>query len=197
MATLTTQDATITERRPAVAEEILRTRKSDMPWEIHDGELIEMSPSGYRHLRVNSRILKLLFAFTGNRSDIEALGDGGGFLLQRNPDILLSPDSALVRTPPETPRVFGEFSPELAVEVRSPGDSLHDLRRKAALYLRHGSEQVWIVDAQRKLLEVHFPDGHTLEARDGIYTATGIAEGLKVDLREIFKDADEAEATSS
>jgi Uma2 family endonuclease len=77
MATLTAEQAKITERRPAVAEEVLRSRKDDMPWEIHDGELIETSPSGYRHLRIISRILRIFFAFVGSRTDIEVLGDGG------------------------------------------------------------------------------------------------------------------------
>ena len=55
-------------------------------------------------------------------------------------------------------------SPELVVEVASPSNC--KLQRKAALYLEHGAEQVWIVYRKTKTVSVITPD-RTTECRIG------------------------------
>jgi Uma2 family endonuclease len=71
-------------------------------------------------------------------------------------------------------------SPELAVEVFSPGN--RRLHRKAALYLEHGAEQVWIVYPKRRTVSVFTPEG-TSEARMGEALEF---HGVKVLVDEIF-----------
>ena len=44
--------------------------------------------------------------------------------------------------------------PDLAVEIISPNDSMKQVRRKAAIYLRHGTQLVWIVMPDKKGVEV-------------------------------------------
>jgi Uma2 family endonuclease len=59
-------------------------------------------------------------------------------------------------------------SPELVIEVSSPSN--RKLQRKAAIYLEHGAEQVWIVHSATKTVTVmtletttEFRLGETLE----------------------------------
>ena len=52
--------------------------------------------------------------------------------------------------------------PDLAVEIQSPGNTLAELRRKAALYLTKGTELVWLVLPERACgrgLAHRMPDG--------------------------------------
>ena len=44
--------------------------------------------------------------------------------------------------------------PDLAVEIKSPSNTLTELRGKAAIYLRRETQLVWIVIPERKAVEV-------------------------------------------
>ncbi len=57
-----------------------------------------------------------------------------------------------------------EESPELVIEVSSPTN--RRLARKAALYLEHGAEQVWIIYPKKRTVSVWTTDGNS-EARMG------------------------------
>ena len=65
------------------------------------------------------------------------------------------------------------FMPDLAIEIKSPDDSLIKMRKKANYYLENGSKVVWLVDTQRQKVEVYTVDdteilgsGDTLEGGD-------------------------------
>ena len=44
---------------------------------------------------------------------------------------------------------YAPYMPDLAVEVVSPSQTLAETRRKAAVYLRHGTVMVWLIDPER------------------------------------------------
>jgi Uma2 family endonuclease len=48
--------------------------------------------------------------------------------------------------------------PDLAVEIKSPDDSVRQMRDKAAYYLANGAEMVWLVFPAQRLVEVYTPD---------------------------------------
>jgi Uma2 family endonuclease len=60
---------------------------------------------------------------------------------------------------------FLRESPALVVEVASP-NQMRKLLTKAALYLEHGAEQVWIAYPQKRVVQVLTVDG-SREAREG------------------------------
>ena len=75
---------------------------------------------------------------------------------------------------------FLRESPALVVEVHSPSN--RQLQRKAALYLEHGAEQIWIVYPKTQRVRVLTPEddydvrtGETLEFH-----------GIRIDLAELF-----------
>jgi len=49
--------------------------------------------------------------------------------------------------------------PELAVEIRSPSDSVKKLREKVDYYLANGSHLVWLVFPNKRYVEVYQLDG--------------------------------------
>ena len=49
--------------------------------------------------------------------------------------------------------------PELAVEIRSPSDSVKKLREKVDYYLANGSQLVWLVFPNKRYVEVYQLDG--------------------------------------
>ena len=54
------------------------------------------------------------------------------------------------------------YMPDIAVEIRSPKDSLKDMSDKAAFYLQHGTRMVWLIYPEKRLVEVLTPDAREL-----------------------------------
>ena len=52
-----------------------------------------------------------------------------------------------------------EGAPDLVVEVISPSNRAHDVRRKRVLYARAGIREYWLIDPQRRSLEILALDG--------------------------------------
>lgn len=64
-------------------------------------------------------------------------------------------------------RVFPVGSPELAVEVVSPGNTRKKLLTKLRLYLQHGSSAVWVVYPKRRTVIVWELKDTSCEYREG------------------------------
>src|SRR5712691_1451328 len=48
--------------------------------------------------------------------------------------------------------------PDLAVEIKSPDDTYKGLREKARYYLSKGTQMVWLVFPEKRIVEVYTPD---------------------------------------
>ncbi len=155
--------------------------------EIIDGELIQMTPACYGHGMVGFRIAMEFNNHCKSRPNLKFCADNIGFLVKRNPDTLLSPDAALFRARPMEKTTWLEFAPEIAVEVLSPSNSVAEMTFKRHRYFESGTEQFWLVDPEAHQLEIHHRDGRIVRA-DGaaIVEGEGIAEGLRIELTEIF-----------
>jgi Uma2 family endonuclease len=81
-----------------------------------------------------------------------------GFVLERGPDTVRSPDVSLRLAPGPLSKAFVEGPPDLAVEIVSPSDRLAAIRRKAEAYLEAGMRGVWVVDPRRRQLWVYAPE---------------------------------------
>ncbi len=158
-----------------------------------DGELFwEMAP-GYRHGRLAGHI----FRFLMNYAEAHDLGDGSvesGYYPADDRHTLLGPDVAFLRkenAPRDDHEKFVPRMPDLAVEIQSPGNTLAELRRKAAVYLARGTELVWLVLPERAAVEVWRigPDGEPLTetvARDGSLSGEPVLPGFSLELRRLF-----------
>ncbi|MCY3945324.1 MAG: Uma2 family endonuclease [Anaerolineaceae bacterium] len=52
-------------------------------------------------------------------------------------------------------KVVPREAPLLAVEIRSDSNTWRELRAKAARYLEHGTQMVWLIDTDERRLELH------------------------------------------
>lgn len=78
--------------------------------------------------------------------------------------------------------------PDLAVEVKSPSDTLKKMREKARYYLSNGTQLVWLVNPETRLIEVYtadeeevLKDGHLLLGHD-------VLPGFELAVSDIFAD---------
>ena len=130
----------------------------DQRWEIIRGELIMMTPAGYRHGRIANKIAYLVTHHVLEHGLGEVVGPATGFYLERSPDTLRAPDTAFVgraRLDEMNETGFAEIVPDLAVEVVSPSDSPSYVEDKARMWIDHGVKLVWVVWPQTRSISVH------------------------------------------
>ncbi len=84
-----------------------------------------------------------------------------GVKLASDPDTVREPDVAFVRQQrsPDSgvPDGYWPGAPDLAVEIRSPGDRRSEIAAKVDDYLARGVPLVWVVDPKTQTETVHRP----------------------------------------
>jgi Uma2 family endonuclease len=144
------------------AEDLLRLNLPNKRTELVRGVLVVREPAGYLHGRVAMKLAARLEAYVERTGVGECFAAETGFTLARGPDTVRAPDVAFIRRerlldPP--PKGFAEVSPDLAVEVLSPGDRPGEVLAKVADWLSAGTRLVWVIDPARRLARVYRQDG--------------------------------------
>ncbi len=159
----------------------------DRPFELIDGRIVEKMPNGMHGKMQAEMIFRIRFYLESN-----PIGSVFGEVnYQLDPDNLReskAPDLSFVRAekvPAELDK-FLRMAPDLAVEVVSPTDLADDLFDKAAYYLDHGVEEVWLVYARAKKVVIY--------RKDGIYGAaetltSKLLPGFELNLKTLFAEA--------
>ncbi len=90
------------------------------------------------------------------------------------------------RQPEPSHDTYNPNPPDLAVEVLSPTDDLNVMRFKVAGYLAAGTT-VWIVDADKKQVEIYVP-GQPPARKSADETLEGgdLLPGFRLAVKEIF-----------
>jgi Uma2 family endonuclease len=143
-------------------------------YEIHDGELCEMTGPSTLHQIVSANLSDVLRAHVKARRLGIVLYAPLDVILSARPTetTVLQPD--LVFVDPGRQSVLKmrgvEGAPTLAVEILSPSTAAIDRGRKRRLYARYGVPYLWFVDPIARNIEA-------LTLRDGEYTVVARASG--------------------
>jgi Uma2 family endonuclease len=173
------------------AEQFERMAAQDRWVELDRGVVVRVNPPGFPHGAIAVAIAARLHAFVQPRG-LGTVAVESGFTLTRNPDSVRGPDVSFVRRE----RVDGvrgagylAGAPELAVEIRSPGDSMSDLARLAGDYLAAGARLVWIVDPESATVRVCSPGvaSRTLTGAD-VLDGGELLPGFEMTISEVFAD---------
>jgi Uma2 family endonuclease len=152
--------------------------------ELIDGEIVEMSPIGWRHANCVTALTMLLARFALDRYAVSVqnpvtIGEYG----ELQPDLTL-----LERTPHR--RLPGPDDVALAVEV-SDSTLSYDKNIKLPRYAQSGVPEVWIVDLENHKVEVHskpseenYRESKSFGPGESVTSAN--VEDLSVPVNEIF-----------
>jgi Uma2 family endonuclease len=140
--------AALAAKRPATVEDLY---KVDGKAELVNGELVLMSPTGYLHGLVCTRLTSSLYAYEVAEGGGHAFGDNVAFVVHLPNRGSFAPDVAwYTGDPPEFQMDFVTGTPDFAVEVRSKEDygrsAERELAQKRADYFAAGTLVVWDVD---------------------------------------------------
>jgi Uma2 family endonuclease len=175
---------------PVSAEQLLRMPESRCRYELAAGQLKRMRLNGWRHGAAVGR----LDAFLHGHVHEHKLGlglCGGGFLLARDPDTVLAPDIAFIRAdrlsaaPPR--EAFWPGAPDLAVEVLSPADTVHEVHEKAIAWLDAGAVLVWVVNPAWRTVTIYrsAADVETLSAGADLH-GESLLPGFRCPIADLF-----------
>ena len=160
------------------------------PCELIQGELIRMSPTGYDHGRISSKIDRALGNFVESHKLGQVLTSEAGFIIASNPDTVRAPDVAFVRAdrdPPGGQKKYFPGAPDLAVEVLSPDDRASDVNAKIQDWLNAGTVAVLVVDPQNQTVAIHRqPHEIKVLAIDDTLTIPDILPEFSLAVKDIF-----------
>ena len=156
------------------------------------GEVLRLTNAGWWHGAVAAAVGELLRAHVRTQRLGLVFAAETGFLLERGPDTVRSPDAAFVRTerlPHQPRRGYLQGAPDLVVEVTSPDDGVTAVHEKALLWLRHGARLVWVVEPEARRVAVYRPD-HTIRLlhETDVLDGGDVLPGFAVAVAELFPD---------
>ena len=160
------------------------------PCELVDGRIVPMGPTGSEHGRIEIALGARLDSFVREKRLGWVLGGEVGIYTRRNPDRVRGADIAFLsreRAPEGPPRGFLEKTPDLVVDIMSPGDRWQEVQQKLAEYFEIGVGQVWLVAPESREVLVYDSPGQLRRLGEGERLAgDGVLEGFEVEIEELF-----------
>jgi Uma2 family endonuclease len=172
------------------AEEYALLPDTGQRTELRRGVVVVMSPPGFRHGEVCSRINRWIGNHVEEHDLGHTLSNDSGIITERNPDTVRGADVSFYsyqRVPKgQSPVGYAGASPEIVVEVVSPTNTRREVMKKTLEYLGAGVNVVCVIDPQYATVNLHYPDlpVTTLQGDDSLTFAE--LPGFSVSVRKIF-----------
>jgi Uma2 family endonuclease len=183
--------------RPAVPlsdDELMAFSEANKPCKVErlaSGEILVMTPSGFKNNRREAYVVHELFAWADADGRGEAVSSNAGFNL---PDgSTLSPDAGWV----ESSRLsalsereqerFLPFAPDFLIEILSPSDSLPELDTKMELWIANGVRLAWRIDPFGGTVAIYAP-GSTpiILSRPEVVEGTEPVAGFRLKMARVW-----------
>ena len=175
--------------------ELYCDRSNDhLRFELVDGEIIQMSGPGGVHGRIAIRLGRYLDIFADEHELGIVTAETGYHPAQDRYNLLL-PDVAFIsfdRSPDPFPEKLVPAMPDIAIEIRSPSNTLEELREKAQRYLRLGTSIVWTVLPVEQRVEVcRMNESGEIKREvfgpDDTMSGENVLPGFSLEVRRIFE----------
>jgi Uma2 family endonuclease len=153
--------------------------------EYVDGCVIQKAVSSVLHVLIAARMVAELWLYqrrfggTGGPEPHAHFRDAP-FRLVRVPDV--------VYYAPGRKAADGQrwLAPTLAVEIRSPGQSMRELREKCRMMRRYGTDVCWLIDPERQRAELFEGDRDGAEAASDAVLESAFLPGFALHLAELW-----------
>jgi Uma2 family endonuclease len=131
----------------------------DIRDEVWDGVLHMVPQPTYDHQLLESALIRVLWPLA-NATGLEVVPELGLFDPVKGETSYRVPD-VLVVDPAHATRRGVEGRAEIVIEILSPND---ESREKLPFYAAHGTQEVWLLDPDRRAVEVYVLRGQTYYA---------------------------------
>lgn len=183
----------LTVTKPITADDLLAMPDDGWRYELVEGELRRMSPTGQEHGVVTINLTTPLHSHVkANKLGVVCAAETG-FVLSHNPDTVRAPDIAFISRERyervgRTPK-YWEGAPDLAVEVLSPSDTVRRVEGKVKNWIEAGARMVWVVSPKLQIVTVYLSlsDISVLTDKD-VLTGGSLVPGFQIPVSEIFAE---------
>ena len=155
-------------------------------YEYIKGELIPIPPTSVEHGKISTNLFLPLGMYVRENQLGDIFMDTGFKVGER----LLIPDIAFLtidRFPDDTSKAC-PVSPDLAVEVVSPSDTLRRIEDKVFAYLEAGTQLVWVISPGSKTVTVYRSDTEiTTVTRNETLSGEEVVKGFTCQVAELFE----------
>jgi Uma2 family endonuclease len=169
-------------------EEFQRLPENDaFEYELHRGELVQISRPKLRHTRIQRRLRVLLERVFGDAAIVET--ELPFRALPEND--LRAADVAVVmkaRWDAGDDDDTLQGAPDIVIEVISPSNTVSEMVERSTLCLGSGSCEFWTVLPKERQIIVAFPDGSTRAYKTGDSIPIAMAGGQSLAVDAIFAD---------
>ncbi len=168
-------------------------------WEILEGEAWDMSPAPTsKHQKVSGEIFGNFWQYLQGKPcqvfpapfDVRLVKDH--LTDQQYIYTTVQPDISVICDPSKIDEKGCLGAPDLIVEILSPSTGYKDLSLKLTIYEKYGVREYWIVNPERKTVQVFHHNGTDYDKPDyykGDETIVSrVLEGFEVALVDIFKE---------
>jgi Uma2 family endonuclease len=179
-------------RKMSLAAFIKADSQEGWLYELARGVIEVTEVPGVPHALIVERLGNLLAVHKHFHPNAYFMRGGGGECRLRTPALRSDrhPDQAIYLTPPPADKnPWGQWIPDIVVEVVSKGGEDRDYVDKAEEYLRAGVREYWILDPFKRKMLVHRRDGDTWKRKTVAETATyrpSLLPGLVVKVGELL-----------
>lgn len=180
---------------PMTDDELLRFCEVNQNYRIErepDGEILVMTPANGETSQKNAYIVLELGLWSRSSDSGVFFGPDGGFILpdgsMRSPDAAWLSKERWQALSREQRRKFLPVCPEFVIELRSPSDSIAELREKMQRWIANGAQLAWLIDPEQKVAVVYRPgdEPETLQKPDWL-DGEGITAGFRLDLQPVWE----------
>ncbi len=176
-------------RTTGTIDDILRLGAEGKRFELIDGELVSMSPTGREHGYIETHVAWIFYSYVVPRGLGEVLSGEVLFRLDLPAGIARAPDVAFVRRERLLGQdVTGAFlgAPDIAVEIVSPSDSAKDIQRKVEDWLNYGASVVLVMYPETRSVVLWSPGRAVALHGDEVVDLDSVLPGFRCRVRDLF-----------
>lgn len=167
-------------------------------YELYDGFPVAMASPSIQHQSIVGELFAQFHAFLKGKSCKVYVSPVDVRLFETsedapsNVDTVLIPDLLVICDQSKVDRRGIHGAPDLIVEVLSDGTKRYDLHTKRRLYEMAGVREYWIVDPERRIVQVYTLEQERYKAAE-IYTALStvpisVLKGCNIDMSTVFPE---------
>lgn len=169
---------------------IMSIPKDGYKHELINGEFT-MIPAGFEHEVIGANLIFVLKKFVSEHKLGAVCGtDLGCWMKSENlrcPDVSFISKERLQKLD-RLPKGFFKGSPDLAVEVLSPSDTIEGMHGKIAEYFENDTKLAWVVNPEEQTVTVYrSPYPHKLLTNKDTLDGESILEGFSVPVAALFE----------
>ena len=168
-------------------EQFEQMGETEEPYELVDGELIELPGASLLHNYIRDNIVGLL--------NIDSQQSARGVAIARHdfqttPATVREPDAAFILwsrlTPGDFKRNVCPFAPDLAVEIVSASETALELRRKIHEYLDAGTDTVWVLYVETEEGEIWKNQNGQITQLRSEFLEADCLPGFSISVKSLF-----------